>query len=139
MNKATLDTLSEESGGQRCRIGDRTEAVAAGRQGRLGVGGLPEELDAMAPLPMPQVCLVTLEEMLAPEPGAENRRLMAQLIVNGLRRELLWKLTHGWPPPALSINNLDDPAVPLLVIRPAEVVDSRLQATQAATIEAQEL
>ncbi len=64
---------------------------------------------------------------------------MAQLIVHGLRRELLRKLTHGWPPPALSVNNLDDPAVHLLAIRLAEVVDSRLQTTQAATIKGQEL
>jgi hypothetical protein len=56
----------------------------------------------------------------------------------------LWKLTHGWPPPTLSANKLDDPAVHLLAIGLAEVVDSRLQATQAgydlrATIERQEL
>jgi hypothetical protein len=69
---------------------------------------------------------------------------MAQLIVKGPHRELLWKLTHGWPPPTMSANNLDDPAVHLLAIGLAEVVDGRLRATQAgydlrATIERQEL
>jgi len=31
------------------------------------LAGLPEQLDATMPLPVPQVCPVTLEEMLAPE------------------------------------------------------------------------
>jgi hypothetical protein len=38
----------------------------------VALTGLPEELDATAPLPVPQVCPVTLDEMLALEPGAET-------------------------------------------------------------------
>ena len=38
----------------------------------VALTGLPEELDATAPVPVPQMCSVTLEEMLAPEPGAET-------------------------------------------------------------------
>ena len=34
------------------------------------LAGLPEELDATAPLPVPQVCPVTLDELLAPPPEA---------------------------------------------------------------------
>jgi len=69
---------------------------------------------------------------------------MAQLILNGLPRELLWKLTHGWPPPTLPADNLEDPAEHLLSIGLAEVVDGGLWATQAgydlrARIEREEL
>jgi hypothetical protein len=38
----------------------------------VALTGLPEELNATAPVPVPQVCPVTLDEMLAPEPGAET-------------------------------------------------------------------
>ena len=34
------------------------------------LAGLPEELDATAPLPVPQTCPVTLDELLAPPPEA---------------------------------------------------------------------
>ena len=34
------------------------------------LAGLPEELDATAPLPVPQACPVTLDELLAPPPEA---------------------------------------------------------------------
>ena len=69
---------------------------------------------------------------------------MTQLILNGLHRELLWKLTTGWPPPTLPVNNLEDPAEHLLSIGLAEVVDGGLRATQAgydlrARIEREEL
>jgi hypothetical protein len=36
----------------------------------VALSGLPEELDATAPLPVPQTCPVTLDEMLAPPPEA---------------------------------------------------------------------
>jgi len=69
---------------------------------------------------------------------------MTQLILNGLHRELLWKLTTGWPPPTLPANYLEDPAEHLLSIGLAEVVDGGLRATQAgydlrARIEREEL
>ena len=69
---------------------------------------------------------------------------MAQLILSELDRELLWKLTTGWPPPTLPADNLEDPVEHLLSIRLAEVVDGRLSATQAgydlrARIEREEL
>jgi hypothetical protein len=44
--------------------------------------------------------------------------------------ELLWKLT-GRRPKTLPADNLDDPAVHLLGLGLAEVVNGRLQATQA--------
>jgi hypothetical protein len=74
----------------------------------------------------------------------DDGRLMAQLILNGPHRELLWKLTTGWPPPTLPADNLEDPAEHLLSIRLAEVVDGKLWATQAgydlrARIEREEL
>jgi hypothetical protein len=64
---------------------------------------------------------------------------MAQLVLNGLHRALLWKLTDGWP-----ADNLADPAEHLLSIGLAEVVDGRLWAAQAgydlrATIEREAL
>jgi hypothetical protein len=36
----------------------------------VALSGLPEKLDATAPLPVPQVCPVTLDELLAPPPEA---------------------------------------------------------------------
>ena len=67
---------------------------------------------------------------------------MPRLIVDGIHRELLWKLTSGWPPPTLPTDNLE--AEHLLANGLAEVVDGRLWATPAgydlrATIERQEL
>ena len=69
---------------------------------------------------------------------------MAQLVLNGLHRALLWKLTDGWPPPSLPADNLADPAEHLLSIGLAEVVGGRLWAAQAgydlrATIEREAL
>ena len=36
----------------------------------VALSGLPEELDATPPLPVPQTCPVTLDELLAPPPEA---------------------------------------------------------------------
>jgi hypothetical protein len=36
----------------------------------VALSGLPEELDATAPLPVPQTCPVALDELLAPPPEA---------------------------------------------------------------------
>jgi hypothetical protein len=68
---------------------------------------------------------------------------MAQLVLNGLHRALLWKLTSGWPPPTLPADNLGDPAEHLLSIGLVEVIDGGLRATPAgydlrATIEREE-
>jgi hypothetical protein len=57
--------------------------------------------------------------------------LMAQLTLNRLRRDLLWKPIRGWLPPTLPADNLADPAEHLLSIGLAEVIDGRLLATQA--------
>ena len=72
------------------------------------------------------------------EPAAlpDDGCLMAQLILNGPHRELLWKLTTGWPPPTLPANNLEDPAEHLLSIGLAEVVDGGLRQHKPATISA---
>jgi hypothetical protein len=65
--------------------------------------------------------------------------------LQGPDRELLWKLTDGWPPAALPADTLDDPAVRHLRANDlAEVVNGKVQATQAgydlrALIEHQEL
>jgi hypothetical protein len=77
-------------------------------------------------------------------PTSDDGGLMARQVLNGLHRELLWKLTRGWPPPTLPAANLEDPAEHLLAKGLAEVVDGRLQATPAgydlrATIEREEL
>jgi hypothetical protein len=67
---------------------------------------------------------------------------MARQVLNNAYRELLWKLTSGWPPPALPTDNLE--AEHLLSNGLAEVVDGKLWATQAgydlrATIEREAL
>jgi hypothetical protein len=65
--------------------------------------------------------------------------------LQGPNRELLWKLTDGWPPMALPADTLDDPVVRHLRANDlVEVVDGKVQATQAgydlrALIEHQEL
>jgi hypothetical protein len=69
---------------------------------------------------------------------------MPRPVLTSAHRELLWKLTSGWPPPTLPTDNLDDPAEHLLSTGLAEVVDGGLQATPAgydlrATIEREEL
>ena len=47
-------------------------------------------------------------------------------------RELLWKLTNGWPPAALPADNPDDPAVRHLRANDlVEIVEGKVQATQA--------
>ena len=56
---------------------------------------------------------------------------MARLVFDSAYREVLWKLTSGGRPTTLPADNLDDPAVYLLAKGLAEVVDGRLQATQA--------
>jgi hypothetical protein len=65
--------------------------------------------------------------------------------LQGADRELLWKLTDGWPPAALPPDTLNDPAVRHLLANDlVAVVDGKVQATQAgydlrALIELQEL
>jgi hypothetical protein len=65
--------------------------------------------------------------------------------LQGPDRELLWKLTTGWPPATLPADILDDLTVRQLRVNDlVEVVNGRLQATQAgydlrALIEHQEL
>jgi hypothetical protein len=56
---------------------------------------------------------------------------MARQVLNGAHREVLWTLTGGRRPRTLPADNLDDPAVHLLGMGLVEVVDGRLQATQA--------
>jgi hypothetical protein len=65
--------------------------------------------------------------------------------LQGPDRELLWKLTDGWPPAALPAYALDYPTVRQLRANDlVEVIDGKVQATQAgfdlrALIEHQEL
>ena len=57
---------------------------------------------------------------------------MARQVLNSAHRAVLWTLTSGhWRTRTLPADNLDDPAVHLLGIGLAEVVDGRLQATPA--------
>jgi hypothetical protein len=51
--------------------------------------------------------------------------------LQGSDRELLWKLTDGWPPPVLPADTLDDPVVRHLRANDlVEVVEGKVQATQ---------
>ena len=57
---------------------------------------------------------------------------MARPVLRSAHCELLWTLTGGsWRTRSLPAGNLDDPAVHLLAMGLVEVVDGRLQATQA--------
>jgi hypothetical protein len=56
---------------------------------------------------------------------------MARQVLTSAQRDVLWALTSGRRPRTLPAHNLDDPAVHLLGMGLAEVVDGRLQATQA--------
>jgi hypothetical protein len=56
---------------------------------------------------------------------------MVRQVLNSAHREVLWTLTSGWRTRTLPADNLDDPAVHLLGLGLAEVVDGRLQATPA--------
>ena len=56
---------------------------------------------------------------------------MARQILNSAQRAVLRTLTSGWRTRTLPADNLDDPAVHLLAMGLVEVVDGRLQATQA--------
>jgi hypothetical protein len=56
---------------------------------------------------------------------------MARQVLNSAQREVLKTLTSGWRTRILPADNLDDPAVHLLGLGLAEVVDGRLQATPA--------
>ena len=50
----------------------------------------------------------------------------------GADRELLWKLTDGWPPTALPADTRDDPTVWQLRANDlVEVIDGKVQAAQA--------
>jgi hypothetical protein len=55
-------------------------------------------------------------------------------ILSQRHREVLWALTNGKRPGTLPADNLDDPAVHLLGLRLAEVVDGRLRATPAGFV-----
>jgi hypothetical protein len=57
---------------------------------------------------------------------------MARQVLNSPHLEVLWTLTSGhWRTRTLPADNLDDPAVHLLGLGLAEVVEGRLQATPA--------
>ena len=70
---------------------------------------------------------------------------MPRLVLTSAHRELLWKLTNGWPPATLPADTLDDPTVWHLRANDLiEIVEGKVQATQAgfdlrALIENQEL
>ena len=56
---------------------------------------------------------------------------MARQALNSAHLAVLWTLTSGWRTRTVPADNLDDPAVHLLAMGLAEVVDGRLQATPA--------
>jgi hypothetical protein len=137
-----------EVAGRRCVVCRNEEAR---KDADTRTGGRPHlpSSDRTRPIDQPNIqaraAARAEADALGVSGAAARRKGTRAMRLQGPARELLWKLTDGWPPKTLTADNLDDPAVHHLRANDlAEVTAGRLQATQAgydlrAMIEHQEL